>query len=228
MANEAAIVVGVGPGLGAALVRKFTGQGLEVLAVSRAATKLDCFAGQASPERIHLYDCDATDADAVTAMFAHAADHFEIADHHQGHVLVAQLLARQALEILGRSREDALDKARQIVAADALAVDPDQLAHDPAGGGVAEDKRTRIIILHGLQFTGRRQLLGLQAVDLKKDLGQGRPGILGRYIGQLRPESVPVARRQGGAGRIGVTLILPDVRGHARGKISAQKGVRNL
>lgn len=74
MANEAAIVVGVGPGLGAALVRKFAGQGLEVLAVSRAATKLDCFAGQPAPERIHLYDCDATEPDAVAAMFAHAAD----------------------------------------------------------------------------------------------------------------------------------------------------------
>lgn len=74
MANETAIVVGVGPGLGAALVRKFADQGLEVLAVSRAATKLDCFAGHASKERIHLYDCDATDPDAVAAMFAHAAD----------------------------------------------------------------------------------------------------------------------------------------------------------
>lgn len=74
MANEAAIVVGVGPGLGAALVRKFAGHGLEVLAVSRAATRLDCFAGQAASERIHLYDCEATDPDAVTAMFAHAAE----------------------------------------------------------------------------------------------------------------------------------------------------------
>ena len=73
MANKAAIVIGVGPGLGAALVRKFAGQGLEVLAVARAATKLDCFAGHASQERIHLYDCDATEPDAVTAMFAHVA-----------------------------------------------------------------------------------------------------------------------------------------------------------
>ena len=74
MADEAAIVVGVGPGLGAALVRKFAGQGLEVLAVSRAATKLDCFDGHASQDRIHLYDCDATEPPAVAAMFAHAAD----------------------------------------------------------------------------------------------------------------------------------------------------------
>ena len=74
MADEAAVVVGVGPGLGAALVRKFAGQGLEVLAVARAATKLDCFAGDAAAERIHLYDCDATEPGAVAAMFAHAAD----------------------------------------------------------------------------------------------------------------------------------------------------------
>ena len=74
MSNDAAIVIGVGPGLGAALVRKFAGEGLDVLAVARAATKRDIFDGDPGQERIHPYDCDATDPAAVTAMFGHAAD----------------------------------------------------------------------------------------------------------------------------------------------------------
>jgi NAD(P)-dependent dehydrogenase (short-subunit alcohol dehydrogenase family) len=74
MPNQTAIVVGVGPGLGAALVRKFAGQGLDVLAVGRSASTLECFADDTGQERIHLYDCDASDPAAVATMFGHAAD----------------------------------------------------------------------------------------------------------------------------------------------------------
>ena len=64
MATESAVVVGVGPGLGAALVRCFAGEGLRVYAAARSVTRLaaldgtegvvrvDCIAG--SPSR-HIF-----------------------------------------------------------------------------------------------------------------------------------------------------------------------------
>lgn len=74
--KDSAIVIGVGPGLGAALCRKFAAEGLEVLAAARSASELDCFAGDPEKDRIHLHDCDATDPEAVAALFARAGDEF--------------------------------------------------------------------------------------------------------------------------------------------------------
>ena len=66
--REVAIVVGAGPGLGNALVRRFAEAGMSVAAVTRK--------GRHTPEApgygdlVHGYACDATIGDQVTAMFA--------------------------------------------------------------------------------------------------------------------------------------------------------------
>lgn len=65
--REVAIVVGAGPGLGNALVRRFAETGMSVAAVSRKGS-----APEAPEYRdlVHGYACDATIGDQVTAMFA--------------------------------------------------------------------------------------------------------------------------------------------------------------
>ena len=74
--NSCAVVVGVGPGLGAALVRALAADGLTVVAAARKATQLDALADGADAGRIHAQDCDATNPEAVAALFAQATrDH---------------------------------------------------------------------------------------------------------------------------------------------------------
>jgi NAD(P)-dependent dehydrogenase (short-subunit alcohol dehydrogenase family) len=65
--TEVAIVVGAGPGLGAALVNRFAGRGMTVAAVSRTGTAPEARQPGAA---IHGYACDATIAAQVKAMFA--------------------------------------------------------------------------------------------------------------------------------------------------------------
>ncbi len=65
--EHAAIVVGAGPGLGNALVRRFAAAGMSVAAVSRKGA-----APQMEQHRdlVRGYACDATKGDQVAAMFA--------------------------------------------------------------------------------------------------------------------------------------------------------------
>lgn len=65
--REVAIVVGTGPGLGNALVRRFAEAGMSVAAVSRKGSTPE------APEYrdlVHGYACDATIGDQITEMFA--------------------------------------------------------------------------------------------------------------------------------------------------------------
>ena len=62
-----AIVVGVGPGLGAALVRRFAKEGM---AVALAARQGDRLAGLAKETGGKAYGCDATVETAVAELFA--------------------------------------------------------------------------------------------------------------------------------------------------------------
>ena len=68
MATEAAVVLGVGPGLGSALVRCFAGEGFRVYAAARGASRLDKLA-QGSRGEVVLVDCDATVPEQVTGLF---------------------------------------------------------------------------------------------------------------------------------------------------------------
>lgn len=72
MANNVALVVGAGPGLGMALARRFAEGGFAVAIASRDRARLDASAGNG----IHPYACDAGDAASVAALFdAIARDH---------------------------------------------------------------------------------------------------------------------------------------------------------
>jgi len=70
--NNCAIVVGVGPGLGAALVRRFARAGLAVAAAARNAEKVQGITSGVG-EQARAYACDATDEAAVKELFDAAA-----------------------------------------------------------------------------------------------------------------------------------------------------------
>ena len=67
--NETAVVVGVGPGLGSALVNAFSHEGYTVLAAARKAAKVSALR---DIERVLPVDCDATQAGQVDALFERA------------------------------------------------------------------------------------------------------------------------------------------------------------
>ena len=67
MKNEVAAVVGVGPGLGAALVKRFANEGFTTIAVARRASSLTSLRGGDAP--VILYDCDATVPEQVERLF---------------------------------------------------------------------------------------------------------------------------------------------------------------
>jgi len=69
MSKPVAVVVGVGPGLGAALVRRYAAEGYAVAAVARRASVLNEVT--AGIEDCSSYTCDTADGDAVAG--AHAA-----------------------------------------------------------------------------------------------------------------------------------------------------------
>jgi len=67
--DDAAVVVGVGPGLGSALVRRFATAGLKVAAARRNAGQLDALAKECG-NAVRSYQCDATDEASVSALFS--------------------------------------------------------------------------------------------------------------------------------------------------------------
>ncbi|RPI61600.1 MAG: SDR family NAD(P)-dependent oxidoreductase [Lysobacterales bacterium] len=73
MRKGVAVVVGVGPGLGAALVRAFASAGYTVVAAARSASTLPPFEEQSDAGRVVPIDCDATEQADVEHVFAAAA-----------------------------------------------------------------------------------------------------------------------------------------------------------
>lgn len=69
------MVVGVGPGLGLAIAKRFSREGHGVLMIARDGDKLDRFA-QADPEHLAAYPADATDPTAVEAAAEEAERRF--------------------------------------------------------------------------------------------------------------------------------------------------------
>ncbi|TDJ44755.1 MAG: SDR family NAD(P)-dependent oxidoreductase [Gammaproteobacteria bacterium] len=74
--SGAAIVVGVGPGLGSALVRKFAAEGLTVVAAARHATGLTGFEDDVAAGRVELHDCDATEPVEIEEIFTNTEKKF--------------------------------------------------------------------------------------------------------------------------------------------------------
>ena len=70
MTDSIAVVAGVGPGLGASLVRQFASAGLTVVAAARNANRLTGLKEELG-DRVHLHDCDLTSEQAVSSLFEH-------------------------------------------------------------------------------------------------------------------------------------------------------------
>ena len=68
MTDSIAVIAGVGPGLGASLVRQFAGAGMTVVAAARNATQLTGLKEELG-DRVHFHDCDLTSEQAVTGLF---------------------------------------------------------------------------------------------------------------------------------------------------------------
>src|SRR5687768_9429433 len=73
MRKETAVIVGVGPGLGAAFVRTFASDGYTVVAAARSASALPAFKERKDAGRIVPIDCDATEQADVERVFDAAA-----------------------------------------------------------------------------------------------------------------------------------------------------------
>ena len=71
MREDSAVIVGVGPGLGAALARRFADGGFAVAAVARRAEALEPLTQEltAAAREIHPYPCDATQEAEVSSLF---------------------------------------------------------------------------------------------------------------------------------------------------------------
>jgi NAD(P)-dependent dehydrogenase (short-subunit alcohol dehydrogenase family) len=68
--RQVAVIVGVGPGLGFALVRRFARAGMAVALAARAKERLDQLLAGERVEGAKAYACDATDKAAVDRLFA--------------------------------------------------------------------------------------------------------------------------------------------------------------
>jgi NAD(P)-dependent dehydrogenase (short-subunit alcohol dehydrogenase family) len=73
MREQTAVVVGVGPGLGAALVRTFANEGYTVVAAARSASALPDLEGGSDAGRVVPIDCDATEQADVERVFEAAS-----------------------------------------------------------------------------------------------------------------------------------------------------------
>lgn len=73
--NETAVIVGTGPGLGAALARRFARGGMNVAVAARNPDRLAGLVAELGG-KARAYACDATDEQAVTALYASVARDF--------------------------------------------------------------------------------------------------------------------------------------------------------
>jgi NAD(P)-dependent dehydrogenase (short-subunit alcohol dehydrogenase family) len=71
--SQTAIVVGVGPGLGLALVKIFARAGMAVAMAARGEQRLAALQSEDLGDGVKAYACDSTDQDAVTALFEHVS-----------------------------------------------------------------------------------------------------------------------------------------------------------
>ncbi|WP_281301269.1 MULTISPECIES: SDR family NAD(P)-dependent oxidoreductase [unclassified Iodidimonas] len=67
MANPVCAIIGIGPGNGLALARRFQAGGYDIAMMSRSAEKLEMFAKQI--DRTRLYPCDASDPESLSDAF---------------------------------------------------------------------------------------------------------------------------------------------------------------
>ena len=90
--SDTAVVVGVGPGLGAALVRCFAAAGMQVVAAARNAERASALLADTGAR---TYACDATDEVEVEALFARVADEMGVPAlvvHNPSHFVMKPVL----------------------------------------------------------------------------------------------------------------------------------------
>lgn len=75
MSEATAVVVGVGPGLGSALVDAFSDEGYAVFAAARSATKLAGLGTASERGEVIPFDCDASEPEQVRALFRAIESH---------------------------------------------------------------------------------------------------------------------------------------------------------
>ena len=75
--DETALIVGAGPGLSASLARRCAADGMRVALAARNAEKLEPLAQEVGAR---AYQCDATDADQVNALFASVENDLGVPD----------------------------------------------------------------------------------------------------------------------------------------------------
>jgi len=80
MNRQTALIVGVGPGLGAALVRRCLAQDMNVVAAARHASRLTGLASGDDVARLRLHDTDATSPQAVETLFGDCETTFGLPD----------------------------------------------------------------------------------------------------------------------------------------------------
>src|SRR5215831_273370 len=101
---EVAVVVGVGAGLGAALVRRFAQAGMAVAAVARSPASL---APLAEETGARTYGCDATIEAQVEALFAKIADELgppALVVHNPSLFVMKPILDLEAADVIGAWR----------------------------------------------------------------------------------------------------------------------------
>jgi NAD(P)-dependent dehydrogenase (short-subunit alcohol dehydrogenase family) len=74
MTEGVAVVVGVGPGLGWALAKRFSQEGLDVVCAARSIERLRALAERDHLESVRFHACDATEVDGVADLFAKTSE----------------------------------------------------------------------------------------------------------------------------------------------------------
>jgi NAD(P)-dependent dehydrogenase (short-subunit alcohol dehydrogenase family) len=70
MSEGTAVIVGAGPGLGWALAKRFSEEGLEVICAARSAERFEALAARDQPRAVRFHACDSTEAASVADLFA--------------------------------------------------------------------------------------------------------------------------------------------------------------
>jgi NAD(P)-dependent dehydrogenase (short-subunit alcohol dehydrogenase family) len=109
MSSNVCVVTGVGPGTGAACVRKFAAEGYQVAMLARSAEKLDGLAREIAGA--HAYPTDVTDAAAVGATFGRLRRELGPVDvliHNAGNAVFGDFLTVSAADLEAAWRTNVL------------------------------------------------------------------------------------------------------------------------
>ena len=95
MPQDVAVIVGVGPGLGWALAKRFSAEGLQVICAARSTERLQALATPGQLGAMGFQVCDSTEAASVVDLFASINDSvgppavvvFNVGAYEKGNIL---------------------------------------------------------------------------------------------------------------------------------------------